>query len=56
MDPFIIVKNYRQQRQALLEETHTPAPRIFLAELDANSLVRRESQAKRRPMVNEEDK
>jgi hypothetical protein len=41
MDPFIIVKNYRQQRQALYEDTN-PAPiRVTLGELDANSLARR---------------
>jgi len=41
MDPFIIVKNYRQQRQPFFEETNAHPARICLAELDANSLVRR---------------
>ena len=40
MDPFIIVKNYRQIRQQ--EEASPPPPRIFLRELDPNSLVPRQ--------------
>jgi len=57
MDPFIIVKNYRQQRQAFLDET-TPLPpvRIFLRELDTNTLVSRQVQSKTLRVYCEEDK
>lgn len=37
MDPFIIIKNYRQQKQAQAEEAQPP--RIFLREIDPNTLV-----------------
>ena len=35
MDPFIIIKNHRQARQA---EEAAQAPRLFLRELDPNTL------------------
>jgi hypothetical protein len=37
MDPFIIIKNYRQQKQPQSEEIQPS--RIFLRELDPNTLV-----------------
>lgn len=54
MDPFIIIKNYRQQRQAMTEEIH--APRIFLRELDPNALVSRQIQSKPIKIYCEDDK
>lgn len=42
MDPFIIIKNYRQ---AKVEEI-PPAPRIFLRELDPNTLASRSTSNK----------
>jgi hypothetical protein len=57
MDPFIIVRNYRQQRQALEEiSVPVPAPRIFLRELDPNALVSRQVAVKRSVGYCEEDK
>lgn len=42
MDPFIIIKNYRQPK---VEEI-PPAPRIFLRELDPNTLTSRNTTGK----------
>lgn len=54
MDPFIIIKNYRQSRQ---QEETTPPPRIFLRELDPNTLTSRPTIAKYNPApFCEEDK
>lgn len=39
MDPFIIVKNFRQIRQ---QEETSPPPRLFLRELDPNTLAHRQ--------------
>ena len=60
MDPFIIIRNYRQQRQSALEEltptTAPPASRLFLKELDPNALVNRQVALKRSVNYCEEDK
>jgi hypothetical protein len=42
MDPFIIIKNYRQPKP----EDIPPAPRIFLRELDPNTLSSRTAASK----------
>jgi hypothetical protein len=54
MDPFVIIKNYRQQRQALYEES--PLPRSFLKEIDPNTLPTRNLQPKISRVYREEDK
>ncbi len=56
MDPFIIVRNYRQQRQCLEEPLPVPAPRLFLRELDPNALVSRHVPLKRTLTYSHEDK
>ena len=57
MDPFVIVRNYRQQRQAAMEEpVAVPPPRMFLRELDPNTLVSRQLTAKHAPIYREDDK
>ena len=43
MEPFIIIKNYRQSRQ--LEEI-TPPPRPFLREIDPSTLPFRQPSTK----------
>jgi hypothetical protein len=54
MDPFIIIKNYRQSRQ---QEEVSPPPRLILRELDPNSLSSRTNNTRysSRPFC-EEDK
>jgi hypothetical protein len=56
MDPFIIVKNYRQQRQALFEELPPAPPRLFLRELDPNALAARAPAPRMAKQFSEEDK
>lgn len=46
MDPFIIIKNYRQSRQS---EEATPPPRLVLRELDPNALTSRTTSLKFAP-------
>ena len=54
MDPFIIIKNYRQSRQV---EEASPPPRVFLRELDPNTLATRQPNTKMLAKAyNEEDK
>jgi hypothetical protein len=43
MDPFIIIKNYRQSR---VPEEPIAAPRLFLRELDPNTLTSRPTSLK----------
>lgn len=63
MDPFIIIRNYRHSRLALdepqpqpLTTPSPPAPRLFLRELDPNTLVSRGAPMKRSVSYCEEDK
>ena len=54
MDPFIIIKNYRQSRQV---EEASPPPRVFLRELDPNTLASRQPNTKMLSKAfNEDDK
>lgn len=43
MDPFVIIKNYRQTRQP---EEATPPPRLVLRELDTNAITARATSLK----------
>jgi hypothetical protein len=52
MEPFIIIKNYRQSRQ--LEEL-SPPPRIFLREIDPNTLPSRQPNYKQHVRAFAED-
>ena len=54
MEPFVIIRNYRQQRQAALEEV--APPRMFLRELDPNTLVSRQPAVKISHAYHEDDK
>lgn len=62
MDPFIIIRNYRHSRPAqedplpLALAPQPPAPRLFLRELDPNTLVSRGVPMKRSASYCEEDK
>lgn len=53
-DTFVIIKNYRQQRQSLYYEE--PAPRVFLKEIQVSEAVNRPYIAKARKTYCEEDK
>lgn len=56
MDPFIIIRNYRQQRQLSEDLPSFPPARVFLRELDPNTLVNRPTQVKNNIKYSEEDK
>jgi hypothetical protein len=58
MDTFIIIRNYRQQRQGGEEGMGltASAPRGFLRELDPNALVGRQPAARQARSFCEEDK
>ena len=60
MDPFIIIKNYRQTQQKLTEEVPPPpvAPpqRMALRELDSNALSMRSIMRPQPKVYVEEDK